>query len=117
MDLRRRLLLSYGALTEISHLLEPAEFIILQHLNRWAYKIGIARCQMRLWIDTSVHFFSSRNSKWKHEVLICDPRGRGRKVISDMSVSFGGTITLQVGDELYGYRRESAYKWRKFTLD
>lgn len=64
-----------------------------------------------------MQFFSSRNSKWKHEVLICDPRGKGRKVVSDMSISFGGTLTLQVGDELYGYRRESAYKWRKFILN
>ena len=54
---RMHVIHSYGAFSELSQFLYPQEFLTLQSLNRFMYKVGISRVQKRWRLMVVDHYF------------------------------------------------------------
>ena len=60
---------SFGAIMEIILFLQPLQVVFLQALNRFMYRSGVSRCQMKIKLPMPI-IFTSQYSKWSNTLFV-----------------------------------------------
>ena len=108
--LRRRVFISYGAMTEIFGLLPQVNVVCFQRVNKWMYNRGVLRIQMSIKLPDKQPLYFPCMKNWKYRVLQFDPQYRQGLSHEHSLFDFNGK-SIQVAQRLFWYDETHKTWW------